>query len=158
MIYEISYILTKEDSMDEEQKQNALVQCRGAGCKGLDPKPRSEFYPSAQTKNGLMPYCKTCHRVSVDKYQQSPKGRLTKRRRDVLLKQAIAALRSGVLGQIYPCEFVDDNCNGEVAAYFPDRARPEEFFWFCAYHRELIGCLKVAPSYEKLALLVERWK
>lgn len=140
------------------EERDELVQCRGRDCKGAAPKPRSEFYPSKQTKNGLMPWCKVCHIAAVKRYQQSPKGRLASRRRQVLLKQARAALRSGALAQVYPCEFVDGNCSGEVAAHFPDETIPEEYFWFCEHHRELIGRLKVRPNYGKLALLIDRWK
>jgi len=138
-------------------EQEELFQCRGSRCEGLEPKPRSEFYPSKQTGSGLMRVCKSCHAAYVEKYQHSPKGRLALRRRQALVKQAVEALRSGALGQVYPCEFVDGNCSGQVEAHFPDETKPEEFFWFCRHHRELIRRLKTRPSYEKLALLVERW-
>ena len=136
---------------------NELVQCRGRDCRGAAPKLRSRFYPDKRAENGLMPTCKVCHRASVERYRHSAKGRLVERRRRVLQKQAMAALRSGALGQVYPCEFTDGNCAGDVEAYFPDEAEPEEYFWFCTHHRGLVRRLKTRPSHEKLLQLIDRW-
>jgi len=109
-----------------DEGQDLLVECRGRDCRGAPPKPRAEFYADKRARNGLMRYCKRCHAATVERYRRSPKGQLTKQRRQVLQKQAVAALRSGALGQIYPCEFVDGNCDGSVEAHFPDETETEE--------------------------------
>lgn len=56
-----------------------MKNCNSKTCKQLNPQPFSEFYKSDINKDGLLNQCKTCRKIQLKKYAQSPKGKKQKK-------------------------------------------------------------------------------
>lgn len=124
--------------------------CRRCGI----TKPITEFYPHATMRDGHLNVCRECKRADQRRYQQTPAGRETERRRNAKperLKKLIArskafrkrnpekyaahmavqvALKSGRLVRPKKCQ----GCGAErpLQAHHNDYNRPLKVEWLCS--------------------------